>query len=441
MAVEKRTVIMCAEAVPWRCHRSLVGDALLVRGVEVEDIMSEKSSRPHKLTPWAQVDGLRDYLPEKRRMMENMRLQLYLLTAILLVGSCAAAATWQQQQAPPPPASRSAQTDWMALSSGITQEQLPDLEAQLQSNPEDLTARSKLLSFYTQVRDSQNYSRHLLWVVEHHPEAQMLDWAMNVAPAAALLRQGGDYDSAKALWEQNLINNGSSPEVVYHAALFFRNSDLQQSAQLLGQARGLMPSNPKYLDAQARIYVDTYLDGSKRLDVPANQSGDAEGILQAQLQGSTDAALLSRIGSMLVSLGREQSNERYRRTGMQLLEQAVVTDPSNPRWKEALASANVPTGPVRVGGQVAEANLLSRVEPVYPPLALGARVQGTVEFMATIGPDGRVENLQLVRGHPLLVNAAKTAVLQWTYRPTLLNGNPVTVITNVVVPFQLPPPQ
>lgn len=57
IAKKARTVIMCAEALPWRCHRSLIGDALLVRGIQVEDIMSEKSSKPHRLTPWAQVDG------------------------------------------------------------------------------------------------------------------------------------------------------------------------------------------------------------------------------------------------------------------------------------------------------------------------------------------------------------------------------------------------
>ncbi len=56
-ASERRTAIMCAEAVPWRCHRSLVGDALVARGIEVEDILSEKSSKPHRLTAWARVDG------------------------------------------------------------------------------------------------------------------------------------------------------------------------------------------------------------------------------------------------------------------------------------------------------------------------------------------------------------------------------------------------
>ena len=55
---KKRTAIMCAEAVPWRCHRSLIGDALLVRGVQVEDILSATSRRPHEMTPFARVQGL-----------------------------------------------------------------------------------------------------------------------------------------------------------------------------------------------------------------------------------------------------------------------------------------------------------------------------------------------------------------------------------------------
>lgn len=57
IAEEKYTVIMCAEAVPWRCHRSLIGDALLIRNVLVIDIISEKSSKPHILTPFANVVG------------------------------------------------------------------------------------------------------------------------------------------------------------------------------------------------------------------------------------------------------------------------------------------------------------------------------------------------------------------------------------------------
>lgn len=95
------------------------------------------------------------------------------------------------------------------------------------------------------------------------------------------------------------------------------------------------------------------------------------------------------------------------------------------------------SGPLRVGGVIGAANLVRKVQPVYPALAKSARIQGTVEFTAIISKEGNIENLQLVRGHPLLVNAAKDAVLQWKYRPTLLNGQPVEVITDIVVNFTL----
>jgi len=65
LASQKRTAIMCAEAVPWRCHRSLIGDALLVRGVKVEDIMNAKTRKEHALTLFARVEGTQiTYPPE-----------------------------------------------------------------------------------------------------------------------------------------------------------------------------------------------------------------------------------------------------------------------------------------------------------------------------------------------------------------------------------------
>lgn len=58
MALEKQTAIMCAEAVPWRCHRSLIADALSVRGIKVLHIMGRTSFKEHQITPWAKVTGL-----------------------------------------------------------------------------------------------------------------------------------------------------------------------------------------------------------------------------------------------------------------------------------------------------------------------------------------------------------------------------------------------
>jgi uncharacterized protein (DUF488 family) len=59
LGLEGTSALMCAEAVPWRCHRSLVADALQVRGVEVAHITGPQPPRPHKMTPFAQVDGTR----------------------------------------------------------------------------------------------------------------------------------------------------------------------------------------------------------------------------------------------------------------------------------------------------------------------------------------------------------------------------------------------
>jgi uncharacterized protein (DUF488 family) len=66
LAREGQLAIMCAEAVPWRCHRSLIGDALLARGVGVEELVDAKRRQPHRLTPFASVDGTSvTYPPEE----------------------------------------------------------------------------------------------------------------------------------------------------------------------------------------------------------------------------------------------------------------------------------------------------------------------------------------------------------------------------------------
>ena len=88
---------------------------------------------------------------------------------------------------------------------------------------------------------------------------------------------------------------------------------------------------------------------------------------------------------------------------------------------------------VRVSAGVAEANVLRRVEPAYSPLAKQARIQGDVVLRVVINQQGEVENLVVLSGHPLLVQAAIDAVKQWRYRPYLLDGKPVEVETTVTI--------
>jgi protein TonB len=92
---------------------------------------------------------------------------------------------------------------------------------------------------------------------------------------------------------------------------------------------------------------------------------------------------------------------------------------------------------LRTGGDLQPAALIRKVAPVYPALAKAARIQGAVRFSATVGKDGHLQNIQVLGGHSALVQAATDAVKQWVYRPTMLNGEPVEVVTQLEVNFTL----
>jgi protein TonB len=93
--------------------------------------------------------------------------------------------------------------------------------------------------------------------------------------------------------------------------------------------------------------------------------------------------------------------------------------------------------PLTVDGQVQAGKLIKQVAPVYPPEALSARLQGDVHFVALIAKDGSIRELRNVSGNPLLMTAAQAAAKQWVYRPTLVNGEPVEVLTDIDVRFSL----
>jgi len=137
--------------------------------------------------------------------------------------------------------------------------------------------------------------------------------------------------------------------------------------------------------------------------------------------------------------------------------------PLNPNPPEAAAAPSIhpsgSTGSSSVGPMLATSNasalpedlaakrppvsvleqgvVLSRVQPVYPRLAVEARVQGSVRLHALITSGGTLEELQLLSGHPMLAKAAMDAVRQWRFRPYVLNGNPIEVQTEIIVNFSL----
>ncbi|HEY4838964.1 MAG TPA: energy transducer TonB [Candidatus Acidoferrales bacterium] len=96
-----------------------------------------------------------------------------------------------------------------------------------------------------------------------------------------------------------------------------------------------------------------------------------------------------------------------------------------------------PRKPIVVSQGVQLALLVHRVEPIYPSFARQAHREGTVELRATISSDGVVRDVQMLSGDPVLAQAARDAVAQWRFRPTMLNGVAVEVITFVTVKFHM----
>jgi TonB family protein len=93
---------------------------------------------------------------------------------------------------------------------------------------------------------------------------------------------------------------------------------------------------------------------------------------------------------------------------------------------------------IRIGSNVQESKLIRKVEPIYPELAKKARVQGKVTLKITVDQEGNVTDASVIEGHPLLDDAAISAVRQWKYSPTFLNGKPVPVMATVTILFNLP---
>lgn len=164
----------------------------------------------------------------------------------------------------------------------------------------------------------------------------------------------------------------------------------------------------------------------------------------------------------LVWLGSLLEHGGNLETAVTTLREALRLDPNNweahvslgaALWKmgdhvsaasEFNIAANAPLGSgipprIRVGGQVEEAKLLFQPTPRYPSKAKKKGLEGTVRLGVIIGRDGTIKDVKLLQGDPILAKAATEAVSRWRYEPTLLNGEPVEVVSEIDVNFTLQP--
>jgi periplasmic protein TonB len=148
------------------------------------------------------------------------------------------------------------------------------------------------------------------------------------------------------------------------------------------------------------------------IEAPADDPIDTTSIVQriGSIGGQDTIGIEKGIENMLLASNSIKEPEAPRRPGKRELVRVASIEPSR---------------------------LIRKVDPVYPELARRARISGDVILDAVIDEEGNVTSLKVLSGHPLLVEAARQAVLQWKYSPTILSGEPVAILANVTVSFRL----
>jgi TonB family protein len=168
-----------------------------------------------------------------------------------------------------------------------------------------------------------------------------------------------------------------------------------------------------------------------------------ESVNIAGLEGSELAQMQQRLqafqGRQLSNDLVKEINDAIRTAGVSVQLRSTSFAETASKNTALLVTFGAATFRVRVGAAVAQRDLIKpAAEPVYPPLAKAANIQGDVVLEVSISREGKVENVSVVTGHPLLVPAAVDAVKQWEYMPTSLNGAPVDVVTTVTLNFTIP---
>jgi Gram-negative bacterial TonB protein C-terminal len=348
----------------------------------------------------------------------------------------------------------------------ISPERAAELQAQLARDPGNQRLHAELLSAYNALSHPHDsvagakYNAQLVWFVTNHPESPVLD--RDYILFGVSNADGPSYQELERVWLDQLAQFPESAPVLFHAGLFFRGFESERSLDLFKKASRLEPENRRYRNQVIGTYAMAEqfpgvpsTDGKTRLY--GNLSFEVTESLRRELATSTDPELLSGVGFRLARLAIIPGfdNNALIIRGQQLMERAAAIDPGNPRWSKAIEEARMPPPPPPPGyaaeGAVyeyadwMEKRLIKKVDPVYPPEAKEAHVQGSVVFILHVDKDGSVRKADLLWGEPPLVSAAREAVLQYRYKPyienrvpDIENGTPTPVLGEVKVTFTLP---
>ncbi len=353
------------------------------------------------------------------------------------------------------------------------------LERYLAANPHDLPARRQLILYYYSAGIREPRLSHILWIVANHPESgDAMFVSQGITPRDSSFNSLAEYQRVLEAWRQAAAARPNDPEVLLNAAWFFQSvGEMEAAEKLLQSGADLQRGMIRWKDRLGRLYAAAILGATGDPRFPNHRPAFANRV-RSQIFMSEDGWLLYVTGSVLRSSAMRPTPGKplppgtlnlddhplllsATDFGQQLIERAaqfggpreVVGTPGPSGGVLGGIVGSAPAGGVKggvpggivgstpvtgvpggvLGGIIGSApaggpippppelpaapSPLRKVEPLYPPLALQARIQGVVKLQGRIGTDGAIKNLQVVSGHPLLVPAALEAVKQWTYAP------------------------
>lgn len=341
---------------------------------------------------------------------------------------------------------------WLDKGKKLSPRQADDLEGRVNRKPLDPEARVQLIAYYTAEPIEANRaprSRHILAVLRGDPAAHL-----GLSPEQLRINCAGDpladraaFAQALPLWLDHAAKDIKLVKPAADAIEYCAPEEAEKLLLVAGNQDGLGRLYARSaLGAIGEAYGKYEASGSDPAFRQTPFAQRAKASLEQAAAESKDKDFLAGAAAGLLSEGGRlwadgKLDWDYTPLGKPLLAAARKLGPGNLRLltlsAELPARGERPPMTIRVGGNVASANLVRQAKPEYPAAARKNGIQGTVRMTALIGLDGRILGLELVSGPPELVDASVSAVRMWEYKPTLLNGKPCFVMTLIDVNYVL----
>ena len=349
------------------------------------------------------------------------------------------------------------QADGIQLGAELGAAGASEMLQSLGADPKNWEARATLLAYYSTTKnisgDELRKARleQIAWLVKNAPES-----GLSASPFARINAQAdpvsdpSGYSQIRDLWLEQASANRDNANIVEHAADFLKLADPEKAIELRLGVRSKNLNTPSILGeyyALAALGV-TGLDLQRGLPATAaERMPDTPFARKARttLTSTTDASLLM-VGLATVTIaGKSLAMTNHLPEGYSEFCEMLLTRAK--QFQPAITTSCDPSGPIpetdgvpmriRVGGNVQSANLIKKVQPTYPDEAKSRHIQGTIQFNAIINEEGKIAELTFTEGPLALYKSARDAVRQWVYKPTLLNGRPVSVVTRIDVNYEL----